>query len=185
MPYMKVEEPEYWEAPEMFQAMHEDRQRRADNADSLPPHMREIIRKFRSTQFLMGPPDSSDTPAANVISMPPGYALPHHAHDCDVFMLVLRGSLYAPGKVLGPGDGMTASAGEFYGPEVAGPDGCLRVEFFGKLQGLTDTLYMRNNGEVFNYSAFEKGDTPPYRELAGMEPLKDLLSAVRTQMPPV
>lgn len=182
MPYMKVEDDEYWAAPEMFQQMHRDRGVRAETGDGLGPRMRELVRNFRSTQFILGDPDDLSTPAANVIDMPPGYGLPHHAHDCDVFMLVLRGTLHVPGKVLHPGDGMTAHAHEFYGPEVAGPEGCLRVEVFQSLTGLTDTEYIRSNGEVFTFSAYETGKTPPYRELGGMEEFRGLLNAVRSQM---
>src|SRR2546430_1651991 len=78
----------------------------------------------------------ADAPAVVVLDMPPNYVLFRHAHICHRFEVVVKGSLEADGRVLGPGDVMTAARGQFYGPHTAGPEGCTTVEVFGSLDGV-------------------------------------------------
>ena len=85
-------------------------------------------------------PESWDSPAAVVLEMPPDYVLFRHAHICHRFEVVVKGSLEAGGRVLVPGDVMTARPGEMYGPHTAGPEGCTTVEFFGSLEGVFRVL---------------------------------------------
>jgi hypothetical protein len=42
--------------------------------------------------------------------------------------IVITGSMIMDDGPLGPGGIMTANENEFYGPHVAGPDGCVTVE---------------------------------------------------------
>ena len=81
-------------------------------------------------------PTSWDSPAVVLLELPPNYVLFRHAHVCHRFEVVVKGSLEAGGKVLGPGDVMTARPGELYGPHTAGPEGCTTAEVFGTLEGV-------------------------------------------------
>ena len=72
--------------------------------------------------FVLGEdPADAEAPAVVLLEMPPHYVLFRHAHICHRFEVVVRGSLQAGGRTLGPGDVMTARPGELYGPHVAGP----------------------------------------------------------------
>jgi len=81
-------------------------------------------------------PQAWASPAVVVLEMPPDYVLFRHAHVCHRFEVVVKGSIEADGRVLGPGDVMTARPGEMYGPHIAGPQGCTTVEVFGSLEGV-------------------------------------------------
>jgi hypothetical protein len=59
--------------------------------------------------FVLGDdPESSDSPAVVMLEMPPNYVLFRHAHICHRFEVVVKGSLEAGGRILRPGDVMTA-----------------------------------------------------------------------------
>jgi quercetin dioxygenase-like cupin family protein len=178
MTYLTRDEDEYWDVPERLQSI-------VANRDELTADMvggeesLAMLRAFRSTQFVLGDPNDDDAPAANVIQMPPGFAIPFHTHPCDVLMFVLKGSLYTEEKILRAGDCMTSRAHDFYGPEVAGPDGCTRVEFFANLRGILEVEYQREDGVEFT-NHFLHESPPPNRELAGRAVMRDLVRAVRT-----
>ena len=131
--------------------------------------------RSRSSFFVLGDPDDDSAPTATVLRIPPGYGLPYHAHSCDIFMLVLKGTLHVPGRVLKPGDGQFARAHEFYGPEVAGPEGCTRVEFFADLEGATSVEYRLPDGELHTWNSLVDGQAP-WR--MGMESYPELLAGV-------
>lgn len=172
MQYMQMDEEDFWENPARlhklgFPGTILKTDERPVDEDS--PH------RSRSSYFVLGDPEDDDAPTAVVLRIPPGYGLPYHAHSCDVFMLVLKGSLHVPGKTLRPGDGQVAKAHEFYGPEVAGPEGCTRVEFFADLKGATSVEYRLPDGESRTWSALTDGQAP-WR--MGMEQYPELLSHV-------
>lgn len=162
MPYIKMDEEDYWEVPERLRIMQELRRDRG-----------------RSKQFVLGDPED-DSAAAGIISeFPPLFPFLRHAHDCYAFTLVLKGSLFVEeGKVLYPGDGMTAGPHELYGPDLSGPDGCTVVEFFGRLTGLLRGIFEMKNGGVFSVNALESlpsaESLPAAEALAGMEKLEKL-----------
>jgi hypothetical protein len=177
MTYMTMAEAEYWAVPSRLSSIVDSREEltaeMVGGAESLA-----LLRQFRSTQFVLGDPDDDERPAANVIQMPAGFGIAFHTHPCDVLMFVLKGSLYTPGKILRPGDCMTARGHEFYGPEVAGPEGCTRVEFFANLRGILEVEYRRPDGQGFtNHFLYES--PPANRELAGREIMRELVHAVR------
>jgi anti-sigma factor ChrR (cupin superfamily) len=118
-----------------------------------------------TTQLVaLGPEDDPRVPAVVVLDMPPGYVLFRHAHVCHRFEVVVKGSLTAAGRVLGPGDVMTAAPGEWYGPHVAGPKGCTSVEVFGTLDGVFRVL--AESGDGPREYDFRRGEIPPdYRPL--------------------
>jgi len=174
MTYVTADESAFWAVPDRLAVI----QTRKAKAKAEGREMAD----FRSTQFILGEPDDDTAPAAYYLEIPPFGVIPFHSHDCDVFMVVIKGSLYVPGKALFPGDAMTARAGEWYGPEVAGPAGCSRIEFLTNQRGFLDVTFRRRDGEVFVNNALD--DLPPASaELAGMEPLDDLLAAARAERP--
>jgi hypothetical protein len=89
--------------------------------------------------FLLGP-DAPGTPRVLVLEMEPGFVIQRHSHGCERFEIIVGGSLYVGDDVLRAGDVMTARAGEFYGPKVAGPDGCVTAEVFAH-QHASEPLY--------------------------------------------
>ena len=179
MPYMTSDEPEFWRAPGRLGKIQEVRRAFLDD----PGDARSAARKLtdvRSVQFPLGDSESDETPVANLVEFPPLFPLPRHSHDCDVFMIVVKGSMYADGRILGPGDGMTADAFEFYGPEVAGPEGCTRVEFFGSMSGLLGVIYEKQDGETFTTNGLEQAGVVDPKELTGIDELRELLRVVRS-----
>ena len=100
-----------------------------------------------------------DAPAVVVLEMPPNYVLFRHAHICHRFEVVVKGSLEAGGRILQPGDVMTAAPGELYGPHTAGPEGGTTVEVFGSLEGVFRVTAETADGpREFD---FRTGDLPP------------------------
>src|SRR5688500_9436444 len=114
MAYMKMDEQEYWKVPERLQSMQDLRRERG-----------------RSKQFVLGDPEDDSAAAGLISELPPLAPVVRHGHDCHSMTLVLKGSMFVEGKVLYPGDGMTAVSHEFYGPWFTGPEGCTVVEVFG------------------------------------------------------
>ncbi len=168
MAYIKMDEPEYWKVPPRLQSMQDLRRDRG-----------------RSKQFVLGDPNDDRAAAGLISEFPPLYPLLRHAHDSHSISLVLKGSIHADGKVLYPGDGMTADPDEFYGPWVTGPDGCTVVEFFGALTGLLRGIFQKKDGEIFDVDALTslpKGTSAPTAdEISGSEHLGELTAAAKAQ----
>lgn len=177
MTYLSMSNAAYWDVPPRLKSI-------VDNRDELTeemvggPEALAMVRAFKSTQFVLGDPDNDDAPAANLIQMPPGFGIALHTHPCDVLMFVIKGSLYIPGRVLRAGDCMTAKAHEFYGPEMAGPEGCTRVEFFSALRGILEVEYQHPDGTEFT-NHFLRELPPANRDLAGREAMRELARRVR------
>ncbi len=117
-----------------------------------PPELREIQKLAKRggldvRHFIMGDPTSDTTPTAAVLNMPPGYVLQRHAHPCERFEVIVSGSLdVGGGEVLVPGDVMQAPYGQFYGPHIAGPAGCITVEFFSSIRANGNVFYEEDTG---------------------------------------
>src|SRR4051794_21156067 len=79
--------------------------------------------------FVLGQPEEN-APAAAILRLDAGHVLARHAHNCYRLEVVIRGSMTAGDRVLKPGSIMFSKPHEFYGPHVAGPDGCTTVEIF-------------------------------------------------------
>jgi len=114
--------------------------------------------------FVLGDTDDWGAPAVVILDMPPGYTLFRHAHTCQRFEVVVKGSLEVDGQLVGPGHVMTAAPGEFYGPHVAGSQGCQTAEVFGDLEGVFRILTEQPDGSVREYDA-RKGELPPEFEI--------------------
>lgn len=111
-----------------------------------PDELREIQQLAKRggldvRHFIMGDPKLDTTPTAAILKMPPGYVLQRHAHLCERFEVIVSGSIQVGDQVLGAGHVMQSSYGEFYGPHVAGPDGCITVEFFSSIRANGNVVY--------------------------------------------
>jgi anti-sigma factor ChrR (cupin superfamily) len=110
-------------------------------------------------------PEDRDLPAVVMLDMPPGYVLFRHAHVCHRFEVVVKGSLTAGERTLVPGDVMTARPGEWYGPHVAGPDGCTTAEVFGTVDGVFRVLAETGESDSGRRGQrefdFRRGEVPP------------------------
>ena len=124
MPMFSMDnDPEFWQAPGRFAEM---------------PAVAEQL-GARISFFPLGDSESDASPICVVFEMQPGYVIQRHAHPCERFEIVVRGSISAGDRTLVPGDVMIAGNGEVYGPKVAGPEGCTTVEVFANAPG----AYMR------------------------------------------
>ena len=130
--YSMDHDPDYWQAPERFRALFE-------KMHSLG---------VRVSYFPLGDAGNDATPVAVVVEMQPGFVIMRHAHPCDRFEVIVRGTLEAEDRVLRVGDVMTSSAGELYGPKKAGKDGCTTIEVFGTAAGVTQRIEERADGST-------------------------------------
>ena len=130
--YSMDRDPDYWQAPERFRALFEK------------------LKSFgiRASYFPVGDADKDSTPVAVVVEMPPGFVIMRHAHPCDRFEVIVRGTLESEDRTLGPGDVMVSKAGELYGPKTAGKDGCTTIEVFGNAPGVTKRIEERPDGST-------------------------------------
>jgi len=130
--YSMDDDPDYWQAPERFRALFE-------KMHSLG---------VRVSYFPLGNAGNDATPVAVVVEMQPGFVIMRHAHPCDRFEVIVRGTLEAEDRVLHVGDVMTSAAGELYGPKKAGKDGCTTIEVFGTAAGVTQRIEERADGST-------------------------------------
>jgi hypothetical protein len=103
--------------------------------------------------------EAPEAPAVVMLEMPPGYVLFRHAHLCHRFEVVVKGSMRAGDRTLVPGDVMVAKPGEWYGPHIAGPEGCTTAEVFGTLDGVFRVL--AGSDETGREYDFRTGEVPP------------------------
>jgi hypothetical protein len=170
---LKIDEDEYWELPDRLKEQSFD----TVTSEGLSPEFQAMVKAARVTHFLLGDPRSDATPCM-VLSKVPAFAVtPRHTHDCHFLTIVIEGSVYLPGGVMRAGDLYTIDPGEFYGPEVAGPEGVTRAELFSSLTGPAYGHYEDFDGTHF-FRHFLEGDRMP-RKWAGMEHLAALRAAVR------
>jgi anti-sigma factor ChrR (cupin superfamily) len=130
--YSMENDPDYWQAPARFRALFE-------KMHSLG---------IRVSYFPLGDADNDKTPVAVIVEMPPGFVIMRHAHPCDRFEVIVRGTLEAEDRVLHAGDVMVSTAGELYGPKKAGKDGCTTIEVFGTAPGVTKRIEERADGSL-------------------------------------
>jgi len=96
--------------------------------------------------FVLGDKDVDTTPVAAMLKMPPNFVLPRHAHPVARFEVVVLGTLDVGERVLQPGDVMVSEPDEFYGPHVAGPDGCTTIEVFSSILGVGNSVQEAPDG---------------------------------------
>src|SRR5690606_21574648 len=98
-------------------------------------------------------------------------------HQCGILFVVLRGSIYVPGRVLRPGDVCYAMAHEYYGPMLTGPDGALALEIF--TANAIGTDHMRPDGTEHVWNAFS-GEERPHG--LGYEGIDELYAALEEDL---
>jgi hypothetical protein len=100
------------------------------------------------TVVLSDNPVDAEAPVTLLLRIPPGEALPRHAHPCHRVEIIVSGSLKADdGTALQPGDVIISSPGEFFGPHIAGPEGCLSVAIYSKLTGMQPIYDSRDTAD--------------------------------------
>jgi len=132
MPFYSMEEDAYWE--------------------QMPPALKHLQSEsaghFRVVYFVLGDETEPTTPTVAVLEMFPGCVITRHAHTCERFEIVIKGSLDVGERVLHPGDVMVSHAGQEYGPHTAGADGCTTLEVFGTYEGSYTPIYPGPDGPV-------------------------------------
>jgi hypothetical protein len=159
MAHFGFNDPEYWEVPEKYEPM-------VGLSDAM-----------RMSWFILGDPESEEAPAALVLDMKAGCVLGRHAHDCERFEVVVSGSLDVGDRILHAGDVMTARPGEFYGPHIAGPEGCVTVEIFSHARETHQVVYELPDGTRVKPDVLA-GDPRPAR-ISGMEGVRERVAAIR------
>jgi hypothetical protein len=133
MPFYSPRDPGFWELqPDYLQSVQ----------DVCTPLDVNIL------HFVLGDPGSDSTPVAAMLRMPPDFVLPRHAHPVARFEVVVHGTLDVGERVLQPGDVMVSEPHEFYGPHIAGPEGCTTVEVFASITGVGNSVQDTPDGQV-------------------------------------
>ena len=114
MPFMSIDDPEFWK--------------------NCPQGLELIPKSMEGTgggvsYFVMGEP-KDNAPTVVALRMAPNWVLPRHARDCYRFEVVVQGTLDVGERILKVGDVMVSEPNIFYGPHVAGPEGCTTFEIF-------------------------------------------------------
>jgi anti-sigma factor ChrR (cupin superfamily) len=114
MPFMSIDDPEFWK--------------------NCPQSLELISKSMEGTgggvaYFVMGEP-KDNAPTVVALRMAPNWVLPRHARDCYRFEVAVQGTLDVGERVLKVGDVMVSEPTIFYGPRVAGPEGCTTFEIF-------------------------------------------------------
>jgi anti-sigma factor ChrR (cupin superfamily) len=114
MPFMSIADPEFWK--------------------NCPKGLELIPKSMEGTgggvaYFVMGEP-KDNAPTVVALRMAPNWVLPRHAHDCYRFEVIVQGTLDVGERILKVGDVMVSEPNIFYGPHVAGPEGCTTFEIF-------------------------------------------------------
>ncbi len=114
MPFMSITDPEFWKI--------------------CPKELELIPQSMEGTgggvaYFVMGE-RKDDAPTVVALKMAPNWVLPRHAHDCYRFEVIVQGTLDVGDRILKVGDVMVSEPNTFYGPHIAGPEGCTTFEIF-------------------------------------------------------
>jgi hypothetical protein len=84
--------------------------------------------------------DEEDGLAVFGLEVPPTYKFPAHYHKSHYLTIILRGSMRVGRTWYNPGDIRIQEKGAVYGPEEAGPDGCLLLNIFSDRRGAYPSL---------------------------------------------
>jgi hypothetical protein len=98
---------------------------------------REVMPGWDLGTIMLGALDDPQAAVVSMLRIAPNDTLHRHGHDCKRVEIIVQGSITLPdGRVLKAGDVMVSEPGEFYGPHVAGPEGCLSAEIFSTASGM-------------------------------------------------
>ncbi len=136
MPYMSIDDPDFF--------------------DRMPDHLKHMQNGRGDggnlAYFLMG--EAKDNPpTVACLKIAPKGIIGRHTHNCYRFEVVVRGTLDVGDRILKPGDVMVSEPYVFYGPHVAGPEGCTTFEIFSNHTGSHAPILETDKGlEVFDSS---------------------------------
>jgi anti-sigma factor ChrR (cupin superfamily) len=71
--------------------------------------------------------DDADSPYMSMVHFEPGHTAEVHSHMSDYCEIILEGTEQVSRTWYGPGSVRIARGGTFYGPLVAGPEGCTKL----------------------------------------------------------
>ena len=100
----------------------------------------EIAFGLRQRKIVLGADGDSTRPILVLTHFPPNAVLPRHFHGDTFVDVVVAGTSTMEGETHGPGTVRTFPEKCMYGPIVAGPDGCVLLEFYVNGPGLATTL---------------------------------------------
>ncbi len=141
MTFMSIDDPEFWK--------------------NCPKELESIARGMEGAgggvaYFVMGDP-RNNAPTVVALRMAPNWILPRHAHDCYRFEIVVQGTLDVGEKVLKVGDVMVSEPNIFYGPHVAGPEGCTTFEIFSNHTASHEAI-LEVAGSVMKFDVSKPGE---------------------------
>ena len=114
MAFMSINDPEFWgNCPQGLELIHKSMEGTGGGV----------------AYFVMGD-RTADAPTVVALRMAPNWVLPRHAHDCYRFEVVVQGTLDVGERILKVGDVMVSEPNIFYGPHIAGAEGCTTFEIF-------------------------------------------------------
>ena len=85
---------------------------------------------IRTSHFVVGDEESKTSPHVFISDWPPNAEADPHTHAVDYFEYVISGTQRVGKKWFKAGDIRIARGGTYYGPLVAGPEGCRVMVMF-------------------------------------------------------
>ncbi len=141
MPFMSITDPDFWK--------------------NIPQGLELIQTSMEGTggdvaYFVMGE-RKDDAPTVVALKMAPNWVLPRHAHDCYRFEVIVQGTLDVGDRILKVGDVMVSEPNVFYGPHIAGAEGCTTFEIFSNHHASHEAT-MEIGGKVMTFDVAQPGE---------------------------
>ncbi len=119
---------------------------------------------LRQKRFYLGDEGDPDVPIVLVTHFPPNGVLPRHYHGGVFVDVVVEGLSIIDGEECPAGTLRWFPAKAMYGPIVAGPEGCVFVEFYINQAGFQTTLDWDSMPDDLRERLVSRGMTPPAPE---------------------
>jgi hypothetical protein len=100
----------------------------------------EIAFGLRQRRIVMGAEGDATRPILVLTHFPPNAVLPRHFHGKTFIDAVVAGTSTMEGETHGAGTVRVFPDEVMYGPVVAGPEGCVLLEFYVDAPGFATTL---------------------------------------------
>lgn len=95
---------------------------------------------LKQRRIVLGDPGDTTRPILVLTHFPPNAVLPRHYHGETFVDAVVAGTSSMEGETHGPGTVRVFPKQAMYGPVVAGPEGCILLEFYVDGPGFATTL---------------------------------------------
>jgi len=95
---------------------------------------------LRQRRIILGDPNDPTRPILVLTHFPPNAVLPRHFHGDTFVDAVVEGTSTIEGETHGPGTVRVFPKHAMYGPVLAGPEGCVLLEFYVDAPGFATTL---------------------------------------------